>query len=132
MRFSSSTAAKRVVDVFLDCLIVLLAFIGIVLALTGSAWAPLWVLLSVLGTAAQFVQTALERAEEWSPLGRSLVLRGTAAAATAVCLAASAPGRPQALGAAREREWRGGVAIIGGPFTFTVWLRSGSALPNPV
>jgi hypothetical protein len=100
MRFSSSTAAKRVVDVFLDCLIVLLAFIGIVLALTGSPWAPLWVLLSVLGTAAQFVQTALERAEEWSPFGRSLVLRGTAAAATAVCLGALAPGRPQALGAA--------------------------------
>jgi len=48
MRFSSSTAAQRVVDVFLDCLIVLLAFIGIVLALTGSPWAPLWVLLSVL------------------------------------------------------------------------------------
>ena len=100
MRFSSSTAAKRVVDVFLDCLIVLLAFIGIVLALTGSPWAPLWVLLSVLGTAAQFVQTALERAEEWSPFGRSLVLRGTAAAATAVCLGALAPDRPQALGAA--------------------------------
>ena len=100
MRFSSSTAASRVVDVILDCLIVLLAFIGVVLALDGSAWAPLWVLLSVLGAAGQFVQTALERAEEWSPLGRSLVLRGTAAAATAVCLAAAVPSRSQALGAA--------------------------------
>ena len=100
MRFSSSTAASRVVDVILDCLIVLLAFIGVVLALGGSAWAPLWVLLSVLGAAGQFVQTALERAEEWSPLGRSLVLRGTAAAATAVCLAAAVPSRSQALGAA--------------------------------
>jgi CDP-glycerol glycerophosphotransferase (TagB/SpsB family) len=100
MRFSSSTAAGRVVDIILDCLIVLVAFIGVVLALGGSAWAPLWVVLSVLGTAGQFIQTALEREEEWSPLGRSLVLRGTAAAATAVCLAAAVPGRSQALGAA--------------------------------
>jgi hypothetical protein len=76
MRFSSSTAASRVVDVILDCLIVLVAVIGVVLALGGSAWAPLWVLLSVLGTAGQFVQTGLAREEEWSPLGRSLVLRG--------------------------------------------------------
>ncbi len=100
MRFSNSTAARRVVDVILDCAIVLLAFIGLVLALGGSPWAPLWVLLSVLGMAGQFVQTRLERAEEWSPLGRSLVLRGTAAAATTVCLAVAVPGRSQALGAA--------------------------------
>jgi CDP-glycerol glycerophosphotransferase (TagB/SpsB family) len=100
MRFSSSTAARRVVDVILDCVIVLLAFIGLVLALRGSPWAPLWVLLSVLGTAGQFVQTRLERAEEWSPLGRSLVLRGTAATATAACLTAAVPGRSQAFGAA--------------------------------
>ena len=64
MRFSSSTAASRVVDIILDCLIVLLAFIGVVLALGGSAWAPLWVLLSVLGAAGQNDQNALERAEE--------------------------------------------------------------------
>jgi CDP-glycerol glycerophosphotransferase (TagB/SpsB family) len=108
MRSSSSTTARRVVDVFLDCLIVLLALVGVVLALGGSAWAPLWVLLSVLGTAGQFVQNGLERAEEWSPLGRSLVLRGTAAAATAVCLAAAVPGRFQALGAAL------GAAIVVG------------------
>ena len=76
MRFSSSTAAGRVVDVILDCLIVLVAFIGVMLALGGSAWAPLWVVLSVLGAAGQFVQTALERAEEWSPFGRSLPSRG--------------------------------------------------------
>jgi CDP-glycerol glycerophosphotransferase (TagB/SpsB family) len=100
MRFSSSTAAGRVVDVILECLIVLAAFIGVVLALGGSAWAPLWVVLSVLGAAGQFVQTALERAEEWSPFGRSLPSRGAAAAATAVCLAAAVPGRSQALGAA--------------------------------
>jgi len=100
MRSSSSTTARRVVDLILDCLIVLLALVGVVLALDGSAWAPLWVLLSVVGTAGQFVQAGLERAEEWSPLGRSLVLRGTAAAATSVCLAAAVPHRAQALGAA--------------------------------
>jgi CDP-glycerol glycerophosphotransferase (TagB/SpsB family) len=100
VRFSSSTAAKRVVDIGLDCLIVLLAFAGVALALGGSRWAPLWVLVSVLGMAGQLLQTALERTEEWSPLGRSLVLRGAAVAATAVCFAASAPGRQQAVGAA--------------------------------
>ena len=51
MRFSSPSAAKRVVDVVLDCLIVLLTFVGVVLALTGSRWAPLWVLISVVGIA---------------------------------------------------------------------------------
>jgi hypothetical protein len=75
MRFSSTSAAKRVIDVVLDCLIVLLAFVGVVLALVGSRWAPLWVLISVVGMAGQLVQTALERTEEWSPLGRSLVLQ---------------------------------------------------------
>ena len=100
MRFSSSSAAKRVVDVVLDCLIVLLAFVGALFALAGSPWAPLWVLGSVLAIAGQLVQAALERAEEWSPLGRSLVLRGTAVAATALCLASSAPGRQQAPGGA--------------------------------
>ena len=96
MRFSSPSAAKRVVDVVLDCLIVLLAFIGLVLALAGSRWAPLWVLISVIGMAGQLVQTALERTEDWNPLGRSLVLRATAVGATAVCLATSVPVRPQA------------------------------------
>ncbi|HET9303311.1 MAG TPA: CDP-glycerol glycerophosphotransferase family protein [Propionibacteriaceae bacterium] len=101
MRSFSSAAAKRVVAVVLDCLLVLLAFVGLVLGLTGSPWAPLWVLAAVLGTAGQFIQSARERTEEyWSPLGRSLVLRGTAATATAVCLATSVPGLQQALGAA--------------------------------
>ena len=112
MRFSRSAAAKRVVDVVLDCLIVLFAFVGVVLALTGSRWAPLWVFVSVLGMAGQLVQTALERTEEWSPLGRSLVLRGTAAVATAVCLASSEPGRQQAMGAAL------GAAILVGSIAF--------------
>jgi CDP-glycerol glycerophosphotransferase (TagB/SpsB family) len=100
MRSFSSAAGKRVVDVVLDCLVVLMAFVGAVLALAGSHWAPLWVLGAVLGTVGQFVQTARERTEDWRPLGRSLVLRGTAAAATAICLAASVPGLQQALGAA--------------------------------
>jgi CDP-glycerol glycerophosphotransferase (TagB/SpsB family) len=100
MRFSSPLAAKRVVDVVLDCLIVLLAFVGVALALVGSPWAPMWVLISVVGMAGQLVLIALERTEDWSPLGRSLVLRGAGAAATAVCLATTVPGRPQALGAA--------------------------------
>ena len=101
MRSSSSAAAKRVVDLLLDCIIVLFAFVGVVLALADSRWAPLWVLVSVLGIAAgRLVQTALGRAEEWSALGGSLVLRGTAVAATAACLATSTPGRQQALGAA--------------------------------
>jgi CDP-glycerol glycerophosphotransferase (TagB/SpsB family) len=100
MSFSSSAATRRVVQVVLDCLIVSLAFLGVLLALAGSRWAPLLVLISILGVAGQLVQTALERAEEWSPLARSLVLRATAAAATAICLAAAAPGRAHALGAA--------------------------------
>ena len=112
MRFSRSAAAKRVVDVVLDCLIVLFAFVGVVLALAGSRWAPLWVFVSVLGMAGQLVQTALEQTEEWSPLGRSLVLRGTAVVATAVCLASSESGRQQAMGAAL------GAAILVGSIAF--------------
>jgi CDP-glycerol glycerophosphotransferase (TagB/SpsB family) len=100
MRSSSSAAARRVVDILLDCIIVLFAFVGVVLALAGSPWAPLWVLVSVLGITGRLVQTALGRAEEWSALAGSLVLRGTAVAATAACLATSTPGRQQALGAA--------------------------------
>ena len=96
---SFSSAARRVVDVVLDCLLVLLAFVGLVLAFAGSPWAPLWVLAAVLGTAGQFIQSARERTEDyWSPLGRSLALRGTTATATAVCLATSVPGLQQALG----------------------------------
>ena len=112
MRFSRSAAAKRVVDVVLDCLIVLFAFVGVALALAGSRWAPLWVFVSVLGMAGQLVQTALEQTEEWSPLGRSLVLRGTAVVATAVCLASSESGRQQAIGAAL------GAAILVGSIAF--------------
>ena len=101
MRSSSSVAAERLVDLLLDCIIVLFAFVGVVLALADSRWAPLWVLVSILGIAAgRLVQTALGRAEESSALGGSLVLRGTAVAATAACLATSTPGRQQALGAA--------------------------------
>jgi CDP-glycerol glycerophosphotransferase (TagB/SpsB family) len=100
MRSSSSAAGRRVVDVVLDCLIVLLAFAGVVLALSGSPWAPLLVLVSVLAMAGQLAQTARDRTEDWSPFGRSLVLRASAAAATAVCLVTSVPGLQQALGAA--------------------------------
>jgi CDP-glycerol glycerophosphotransferase (TagB/SpsB family) len=100
MRSSSTTAGRRVADVVLDCLIVLLAFVGVVMALSGSRWAPLWVLVSVLGMAGQLVQTARDRTEDWTPFGRSLVLRTCAVAATAVCLVTSVPGLQQALGAA--------------------------------
>jgi CDP-glycerol glycerophosphotransferase (TagB/SpsB family) len=101
MRSSSSAAAKRVVDILLDCIVVLFAFVGgVVLALAGSPWAPLWVLVSVLGIAGRLVQTVLGRAEEWTALAGSLLLRGTAVAATAACLATSTPGWQQALGAA--------------------------------
>ena len=93
MRSSSSVAAERLVDLLLDCIIVLFALVGVVLALAGSRWAPLWVLVSVLGIAGRFVQTAPGRAEEWSALGGSLVLRGTAVAATATCVATATPGR---------------------------------------
>jgi CDP-glycerol glycerophosphotransferase (TagB/SpsB family) len=100
MRSSSSAAGKRVVDLLLDCIIVLFAFVGVVLALADSPWAPLWVLVSILGIAGRLVQTALGGAEERSALGGSVVLRGTAVAATAACLATATPGRQQALGAA--------------------------------
>jgi CDP-glycerol glycerophosphotransferase (TagB/SpsB family) len=126
MRFSSSAAAKRVVDVVFDCLIVLSAFVGIVLALAGSRWAPLWVLLSVLGTTGQLVQTALQRNYDWSPLGRSLVLRGTAAVAAAVCLAASTPGRQQALGAAL------GAAILVGSIVVEPFVARATRFKVPV
>jgi CDP-glycerol glycerophosphotransferase (TagB/SpsB family) len=126
MRFSSPSAAKRVVDVVLDCLIVLLAFIGLVLALAGSRWAPLWVLISVIGMAGQLVQTALERTEDWSPLGRSLVLRATAVGATAVCLATSVPVRPQALGAAL------GAAILVGSIVIEPFVARSNRFKVPV
>jgi CDP-glycerol glycerophosphotransferase (TagB/SpsB family) len=126
MRFSSPSAAKRVVDIILDCLIVLLAFVGVVLALAGSRWAPLWVLISVLGMAGQLVQTALERTEDWSPLGRSLVLRTTAVAATAVCLATSVPNRPQALGAAL------GAAILIGSIVIEPFVARSTKFTVPV
>ena len=100
MRSSSSAAGKRVADVVIDCLIMLLAFAGVVLALAGSRWAALWVLFSVLGMAGHLLQTARDRPEDWSPFGRSLPLRACAAAATAVCLVTSVPGLQQALGAA--------------------------------
>jgi CDP-glycerol glycerophosphotransferase (TagB/SpsB family) len=100
MRFTSSSAAERVVAVVLDCLFVLLALAGLIFALAGSPRAPLWVLGSVVGMACQLVQAALERTEDWSPLGRSLILRGTAVAATAVCLTTSVPDVRQAVGAA--------------------------------
>jgi CDP-glycerol glycerophosphotransferase (TagB/SpsB family) len=126
MRFSSPSPAKRVVDVVLDCLIVSLAFIGVVLALAGSRWAPLWVLISVVGMAGQLVQTALERTEDWSPLGRALVLRATAVAATAVGLATSVPGRPQALGAAL------GAAILIGSIVIEPFVARSTKFSVPV
>ena len=126
MRFSSTSAAKRVIDVVLDCLIVLLAFVGVVLALVGSRWAPLWVLISVVGMAGQLVQTALERTEEWSPLGRSLVLRGTAVAATAVCLTTSVPSRQQALAAAL------GAAILVGSIVIEPFVARSTRFTVPV
>jgi hypothetical protein len=101
MRSSSSAAVKRVVDILLDCIVVLFAFVGgVVLALAGSPWAPLWVLVSVLGIVGRLVQTALGRAGEWTALAGSLLPRGTAVAATATCLATATPGWQQALGAA--------------------------------
>jgi CDP-glycerol glycerophosphotransferase (TagB/SpsB family) len=126
MRFSSPSAAKRVVDVVLDCLIVLLAFIGLVLALAGSRWAPLWVLISVIGMLGQLVQTALERTEDWSPLGRSLVLRATGVGATAVCLATSVPATPQALGAAL------GAAILVGSIVVEPFVARSTRFKVPV
>ena len=125
MRFSS-TSAKRVVDVVLDCLIVLLAFVGIIFALAGSPWAPLWVLGSVLGTAGQLVQAALERTEEWSPQGRSLVLRGTAVAATAVCLTTSVLDVRQALGAAL------GAAILVGSIVVEPFVARATRFRVPI
>ena len=126
MRFSSSSAAKRVVDVVLDCLFVLLALVGVIFALAGSPWAPLWVLGSVLGMAGQLVQAALERTEEWSPLGRSLVLRGTAVAATAVCLATSVPDVPQAVGAAL------GAAILVGSIVVEPFVARATRFKVPI
>ena len=127
MRSFSSAAAKRVVDVVLDCLLVLLAFVGLVLALAGSPWAPLWVLAAVLGTAGQFIQSARERTEDyWSPLGRSLVLRGTTATATAVCLATSVPGLQQALGAAL------GAAILVGSIVVESFVARATRFRVPI
>ena len=126
MRFSSSTATRRVVDVVVDCLIVLSAFAGVLLALVGSPWAPLFVLLSVLGTAGQFAQTGLQRTEEWSPLGRSLVLRGTATSAAAVCLAASTASLQQAVGAAL------GAAILVGTLVIEPFVARAARFKVPV
>ncbi|HJV13789.1 MAG TPA: CDP-glycerol glycerophosphotransferase family protein [Propionibacteriaceae bacterium] len=126
MRFSSPSAAKRVVDVVLDCLIVLAAFVGVVLTFADSQWAPLWVLISVFGMAGQTVQTALERTEEWSPLGRLLALRATTAAATATCLATSIPSRQHALGAAL------GAAILIGSIVIEPFIARSNRFKVPV
>ena len=88
MRFSPSGSTwRRIVDVAADALIVLLALVGVVLALGGSPGGIAWVLASFLALAAQLVQTRLERDPGWSPLGRAVVLRSFAVAATGVCLA---------------------------------------------
>jgi CDP-glycerol glycerophosphotransferase (TagB/SpsB family) len=121
----SSPATKRVVDVLLDCLIVLSAFAGVVLALAGSRWAPLWVLLSVIGMAGQLVQIPFAP-QLWRPLGRSLVLRGTAVVATAVCLATSAPGWQQAVGAAL------GAAILVGSIVVEPFVARATRFKVPI
>jgi CDP-glycerol glycerophosphotransferase (TagB/SpsB family) len=126
MLFSSSAATKRVVDVVLDCLIVVFALVGVLSALGGSRWAPLWVLVSVLGMAGQLVQTALERTDEWDPLGRSLVLRATAVSAAAVCLAGSALGRAQAVGAAL------GAAVLIGSIVIEPFVGRAARFKVPV
>ena len=123
---SSSSAGKRVADVVLDCLIMLLAFAGVVLALAGSRWAPLWVLFSVLGMAGHLLQTARDRPEDWSPFGRSLPLRACAAAATAVCLVTSVPGLQQALGAAL------GAAILVGSIVVEPFVARATRFRVPI
>ena len=126
MRSSSSAAGKRVADVVLDCLIMLLAFAGVVLALAGSRWAALWVLFSVLGMAGHLLQTARDRLEDWSPFGRSLPLRASAAAATAVCLVTSVPGLQQALGAAL------GAAILVGSMVVEPFVARATRFRVPI
>ena len=126
MRSSSSAAGKRVADVVLDCLTALLALAGVILALAGSRWAPLWVLFSMLAMAGHLVQTARERTEDWSPFGRSLALRACAAAATAVCLVTSVPGLQQALGAAL------GAAILVGSIAVEPFVARATRFRVPI
>jgi len=126
MHSSISPAARRVVDVLLDCLIVLLALIGVLFALTGSRWAPLWVLASVLGLAAQLIHTSLERTRSWSPLGRALVLRSSAAVATAVCMTSVSPGARHALGAAL------GAAILVGSIVVEPFVARATRFRVPI
>jgi CDP-glycerol glycerophosphotransferase (TagB/SpsB family) len=126
MRSSSSAAGRRVADVVLDCLTVLLAFAGVILALAGSRWAPLWVLFSVLAMAGHLVQTTRERTEDWSPFGRSLALRACAAAATAVCLVNSVAGLQQALGAAL------GAAILVGSIAVEPFVARATRFRVPI
>ena len=126
MLFSSSAATKRVVDVVFDSLIVVLALVGVLSALAGSQWAPLWVLVSVLGMAGQLVQTALDRADEWDPLGRSLVPRVTAVSAAAVCLEGSTPGLVQAVGAAL------GAAVLIGSIVIEPFVGRAARFKVPV
>ena len=126
MRSSSSAAGKRVADVVLDCLTALLALAGVILALAGSRWAPLWVLFSMLAMAGHLVQTARERTEDWSPFGRSLALRACAAAATAVCLVTSVPGLQQVLGAAL------GAAILVGSIAVEPFVARATRFRVPI
>jgi CDP-glycerol glycerophosphotransferase (TagB/SpsB family) len=123
---SISPAARRVVDVLLDCLIVLLAMIGVLFALAGSRWAPLWVLASVLGLAAQLIHTSLGRTGSWSPLGQALVLRSSAAVATAVCLTSASPGARHALGAAL------GAAILVGSIVVEPFVARATRFRVPI
>src|SRR6478672_314676 len=90
MRFSGNRQSlRRIIDVAGDILIALFGLIGLVLALRGSSWGPLWLLISLIGTAAQLAWSFRETSSGWSPLGRALVGRASSIVGTTVCVAAA-------------------------------------------
>jgi len=100
---SSSATLRRVVDIGVDAVLVVVSLTGVLVVLTGSGWGLVWLALGLVGLAAQLLQTRRESSRGWSPLGRAQVLRAAAVAGTAVALvhlgARAGDTRSQALGA---------------------------------
>ena len=120
MRSSPSTSGnlRRVLDVVIDAVLVVLALVGVLSVLTGSAWGLVWLALGLAGLAAQLGQSRLQQGPGWSPLGRAQVLRAAVLSGTAVALATRA-GAGSSTGQVLGAVLAGAVlvgSLVGEPF----------------
>ncbi|MCW2812137.1 MAG: CDP-Glycerol:Poly(Glycerophosphate) glycerophosphotransferase, partial [Friedmanniella sp.] len=88
----SSGTPRRIVDVGQDVAVVALSMAGAISALDGSRWSLLWVAASLAGVGFQLTRVWQAGRNRWTPLGRAMVLRGSAATATGVALGSLSPG----------------------------------------